>query len=74
MDEQMGVVAPTAGCFAVPHPDQVDLVPYRRISQKVTQARPLTRALSQPDRQYHVPGREPGQHHRQHPAVIGPPA
>jgi len=70
----MGVVAPAAGCFAVPHPHQVDLVPHGWIGQEMAQMRPLTGPVGQPDRQHHVCGRQAGEHHRQHSAVIGPPA
>ena len=45
MGQQMGVVAPAAGCFAVPDPHQVDLVPHGWVGQEMAQVRPLARPL-----------------------------
>ena len=70
--EQMRVVAPAAGCFAVADPHQVDLVPDRRVSQEVVQVRPLPCALGQSDRHHHVPAGQAGEHHRQRPGVVPP--
>ncbi len=35
MGQQMGVIPPAAGRFAITHPHQVDLVPHTRIGQKM---------------------------------------
>jgi transposase len=43
--QQMRVIAPAPGCFAVAHPHQIDLVPHTRIGQEMTLVRPLACAL-----------------------------
>ena len=72
MGEQMGVIGPAAGCFAIADPHQVDLVPHRGIGQEMAEVRPLARPLRQLHRQHHIAAWQSSEHHCQRTAVISP--